>query len=118
MSRPPSALRTARSHRSVMAESAQPDRRGEILTVATQLFAAKGYRAASMREIADHAGLLAGSLYHYFRSKEALFVEVHQKALETAAHRISRVLRDLTDPWSGWRRHVSKCWKSASIPAP
>lgn len=75
------------------------DRRLEILEIAAELFARKGYRATSVREIADRAGLLAGSLYYHIRSKEALFVEIHDKALEAAATRIRDAVEGLKDPW-------------------
>jgi len=53
-----------------------PRRRDEILAAAAGLFAAEGYRSTSMREVAAAAGILAGSLYHHFPSKEAIAVEL------------------------------------------
>lgn len=81
----------------------QTDRRHEILEVAAELFAERGYHAASIRDIAERVGLLAGSLYYHIRSKEALFVEIHHKALEAAAQRINNELAGLTDPWARLR---------------
>jgi TetR/AcrR family transcriptional regulator, cholesterol catabolism regulator len=40
------------------------------------LFAQKGYRATTVREIADAAGILSGSLYHHFDSKESIGDEI------------------------------------------
>lgn len=77
----------------------QADRRREILEIAAELFAERGYRATSIRDIAERAGLLAGSLYYHIRSKEALFVEIHNTALAAAAMRIHNALNGLTDPW-------------------
>jgi AcrR family transcriptional regulator len=54
----------------------QPRRRDEILRAAAGLFAAEGYRNTSMREVAAASGILAGSLYHHFASKEAIAVEL------------------------------------------
>jgi AcrR family transcriptional regulator len=48
------------------------NRREEILEVTKGIIASKGIRDASMREIADASGLLAGSLYSHFRSKSHL----------------------------------------------
>lgn len=76
------------------------DRRHEILEIAGELFAERGYRATSIRDIAERAGLLAGSLYYHIRSKEALFVEIHNTALAAAATRIHKALEGLTDPWA------------------
>ncbi|MFM1730141.1 TetR/AcrR family transcriptional regulator [Prescottella soli] len=50
----------------------KPDKRAEILAATSDLFAAKGYTGTSMRDIASDTGMLAGSLYYHFDSKEAL----------------------------------------------
>jgi AcrR family transcriptional regulator len=50
-------------------------RRTEILQTANSLIASSGLRT-SLQEIADAAGILAGSLYHHFESKEAILVEL------------------------------------------
>jgi AcrR family transcriptional regulator len=51
-------------------------RRDEILAAAAALFASAGYTNTSMREVAAASGILAGSLYHHFESKEANAVEL------------------------------------------
>ncbi|AOS64351.1 TetR/AcrR family transcriptional regulator [Actinoalloteichus hymeniacidonis] len=56
--------------------AASPRRRDELLAIAARLFAAQGYLATSVREIADAAGILSGSLYHHFDSKESLADEL------------------------------------------
>ncbi|OBH30804.1 TetR family transcriptional regulator [Mycobacterium sp. E342] len=50
-------------------------RRTEILTTAATLIAQSGLRT-SLQEIADAAGILPGSLYHHFESKEAILIEL------------------------------------------
>jgi AcrR family transcriptional regulator len=50
-----------------------PDRRAEILTAALDVFAAKGYAAATNAEIARAAGVTSAALYYYFPSKADLF---------------------------------------------
>jgi AcrR family transcriptional regulator len=50
-------------------------RRDEILQTAASLIASSGLRT-SLQEIADAAGILPGSLYHHFESKEAILVEL------------------------------------------
>ena len=65
-----------RSH--CAAERRQHDsgtRRTEILQTAASLIASSGLRT-SLQEIADAAGILPGSLYHHFESKEAILVEL------------------------------------------
>jgi AcrR family transcriptional regulator len=47
-----------------------------IIEVAGEIFRTRGYEATSIQEIADAVGLLKGSLYHYFSSKEEILYEV------------------------------------------
>jgi TetR/AcrR family transcriptional regulator, cholesterol catabolism regulator len=47
-----------------------------MVLLAGELFAQKGYRATTVREIADAAGILSGSLYHHFDSKESIGDEI------------------------------------------
>ncbi len=51
-------------------------RRDEIARTAAKVFATKGVGTTTMRDIAAEAGILAGSLYHHFESKEALLEEM------------------------------------------
>jgi AcrR family transcriptional regulator len=51
-------------------------RRDELLQLAAELFAKQGLRATTVRDIADGAGILSGSLYHHFRSKETMVDEI------------------------------------------
>ncbi|UGT40010.1 TetR/AcrR family transcriptional regulator [Nocardia yamanashiensis] len=51
-------------------------RRNELLGLAANLFAERGLRATTVRDIADAAGILSGSLYHHFDSKEAMVDEI------------------------------------------
>lgn len=75
------------------------DRRREILEIAARLFARKGYRGTSMRDIGAEAGVLGGSLYHHIKSKDALFVELHNAALDGAAARIDAAVAAQDAPW-------------------
>jgi AcrR family transcriptional regulator len=58
--------------------TAQPteSRRDELLAIAARLFAEKGFRNTTVRDIADAAGILSGSLYHHFDSKESMVDEI------------------------------------------
>jgi TetR/AcrR family transcriptional regulator, cholesterol catabolism regulator len=51
-------------------------RREELLAIAAGLFARKGFRNTTVRDIADAAGILSGSLYHHFDSKESMVDEI------------------------------------------
>ncbi|MDT4937136.1 MAG: TetR/AcrR family transcriptional regulator, cholesterol catabolism regulator [Pseudonocardiales bacterium] len=58
------------------------DRRGELLDIAAGLFADRGLKATTVRDIADAAGILSGSLYHHFDSKEAMVDEILRSFLD------------------------------------
>jgi AcrR family transcriptional regulator len=47
--------------------------RTALLDAALALFSSQGYRATSVRDIAERAGTSTGSVYHHFRDKEAIF---------------------------------------------
>lgn len=47
-----------------------------LLKSALRVFKEKGYHKASMADIAKECGLLKGSIYHYFESKEAMMIQV------------------------------------------
>ncbi|MFB9728843.1 TetR/AcrR family transcriptional regulator [Haloechinothrix salitolerans] len=51
-------------------------RRAELLALACKLFAERGFRATTVRDIAEEAGILSGSLYHHFDSKESMIDEL------------------------------------------
>ncbi len=53
-----------------------PIAREELLQIARSAFGNKGYAGASMAGIAEQAGIRKASLFHHFRTKEALYLEV------------------------------------------
>jgi len=50
--------------------------REKVLAAAVELFAAYGYHAATMRDIARIAGIQAASIYYHYANKQALLVEI------------------------------------------
>jgi AcrR family transcriptional regulator len=58
-------------------------RREELLRVAASVFAEKGFANATVREIAERAGMLSGSLYYHFESKDAMLEELLRSYLES-----------------------------------
>jgi AcrR family transcriptional regulator len=54
----------------------------EIIEAAAKVFRTKGYHAASVQDIADEVGILKGSLYHHFDSKEELLYLVVKAPIE------------------------------------
>ena len=65
--------------------------RDKILAAAVQLFAEYGYHAATMRDIAQIAGIQAASIYYHYPSKQTLLVEImetHMRKLNANLERI------------------------------
>lgn len=75
-------------------------RRVEILEVAAKLFSKGGYDSVGMRDIADRAGILPGSLYYHFKSKQEIYIAVHRAALARSAQRITAAIENVTEPWA------------------
>lgn len=57
-------------------ESAAEMTRGQVLNAAAKLFRHQGYVATTLRQIADAAGIQAGSIYYHFRSKDEILAEI------------------------------------------
>jgi AcrR family transcriptional regulator len=55
------------------------ERRNQLINVARALFAEKDMERTSIKEIAAAAGVAQGLIYHYFRSKDALFWAIVQR---------------------------------------
>src|SRR6266568_4429318 len=73
-------------------------RHEQILAVAAGLFARKGVAATTVRELADEVGILSGSLYHHFDSKEAMVDEILAPYLEDLREACESVPSSETDP--------------------
>lgn len=60
----------------------QEARRAQILDAAARVFARKGFAGATISDVARAAGLAEGSIYNYFRSKEALLVHIPSRFVQ------------------------------------
>jgi AcrR family transcriptional regulator len=76
-----------------------PDRRAEVIIKAAKLFGASGYDNTSMREIATESGILHGSLYYHFGSKEELFINVYAEGVSALIKAVQSAIKPLTNPW-------------------
>jgi len=77
----------------------QHNRRDALLIAAASVIATRGYDTTSMRDIAQAAGMHAGSLYYHYASKDDLFVAVHGAAIAAIAAAVERAIADRADPW-------------------
>ncbi|ABK75778.1 MULTISPECIES: TetR family transcriptional regulator KstR2 [Mycolicibacterium] len=73
-------------------------RRDELLQLAATMFADRGLKATTVRDIADSAGILSGSLYHHFKSKEQMVEEVLRDFLDWLFGRYQQILDTATSP--------------------
>jgi AcrR family transcriptional regulator len=79
-------------------DKATPSRRDELLELAATMFADRGLRATTVRDIADSAGILSGSLYHHFKSKEQMVEEVLGDFLDWLFERYQQIVDTEPDP--------------------
>jgi response regulator NasT len=95
------ALKTAiERHRELVAvrprrprsRAAPRARRGEVLDAAARIFADKGFAETTIQDIADAVGVLKGSLYYYFSSKEQLLHDVLTRADDSAWARVEEAV--------------------------
>ena len=73
------------------------DRRDVILERAADLFARQGVAATTVREIADAVGILSGSLYHHFASKDDIVDAIVGSFMDDLVSRYDAVLASTDD---------------------
>jgi AcrR family transcriptional regulator len=70
------------------------ERREKILSAAVQLFAARGLAGTKISDIARAAGMSQGLVYHYYSSKEEVFVHLIESAFEKLNRACTALLKD------------------------
>jgi AcrR family transcriptional regulator len=75
-------------------------RRDVVVEAAAKQFAKTGYDATTMRDIAALTGILPGSMYYYFSSKEELFAAVHERAINYICTGVFRAINPDGDAWT------------------
>ncbi|MGO9772849.1 MAG: TetR/AcrR family transcriptional regulator [Roseiarcus sp.] len=73
--------------------------REAILRTAAQLYTHFGYEGTTIRDIATAQGLLPGSIYHHFGSKDALIIELYTEAIEHIMSVVAHAADGVSDPW-------------------
>lgn len=81
-------------------------RRDAMLVLAAELFAEKGFRATTVRDIADAAGVLSGSLYHHFDSKESIVDQLLSEFLDDLVARYREVVEAGDSPRVALERFI------------
>jgi len=74
-----------------------------LLDAAASQFAAKGYRETTIRDIATAVGMLPGSVYYHFASKQALLLAVYEEGVRRISSRLDESVAGESDPWQKLR---------------
>ncbi|HEX3513446.1 MAG TPA: TetR/AcrR family transcriptional regulator [Trebonia sp.] len=77
--------------------------RGQLIEVATRLFAEHGYEGTSIEAVLSAAGVSRGALYHHFAGKEALFEAVVSAVSEQVTIELAETVQDCADPLDAMR---------------
>src|SRR6266542_6602937 len=91
----------ARRGRNDLIPGAQKD---AILRAATDVFAERGFFNAQVADVARAAGVAAGTVYLYFRSKDDLLVSIFERSMRDALAEGRAVVAEVTDPSERLRR--------------
>ncbi|WP_338898834.1 TetR/AcrR family transcriptional regulator [Streptomyces sp. TG1A-60] len=91
---------------------AAPARRRELLDIAAAVFAEQGYNATTVRRIADNSGMLAGSLYYYFDSKDAMLEEILRTFLDELWDQYDTVLGAGLGPGETFQALVTESFRA------
>lgn len=70
-----------------------------ILDAAANLFSSRGFHATSVRDIVNEVGMLPGSLYYHFASKEELFYAVYKEGVIRIAEKVREAVGKHETPW-------------------
>ena len=94
-------------------------RREQILGAATRVFAAKGFKGATTREVAREAGVSEGTIYNYFEDKDALLMAILDGLNETE-RRAQDFEEGMATDFRGFfreylRRRVSLIWENREV---
>jgi TetR/AcrR family transcriptional regulator, cholesterol catabolism regulator len=70
-----------------------------VLDQAARVFARHGFAAASIRDIVQPIGMLPGSLYYHFPTKDDLLVAVYEEGVRRIVDELDASVAGITDPW-------------------
>lgn len=74
------------------------DTQSKLIETAIDLFASKGFRGTSIRDIANSMGMSISNIYHYFGSKEGLLLTILQHSAKQVVDRLSHIYEKDLDP--------------------
>ena len=102
-----------------MAEKWTPERRRELtrnalVSSAGELFAERGFHAASLDEIAERAGFTRGAIYSNFENKEELFFAVLERHVNTSLEAFARLIDQHGGPGTVDTSALAKTWRESA----
>jgi TetR/AcrR family transcriptional regulator, fatty acid metabolism regulator protein len=80
------------------------DKRDVILKAATEVFARRGYFQSQVADVARAAGVAAGTVYLYFRSKDDLLVSIFERTMKETLAEGQATIAEVSDPRERLRR--------------
>src|SRR5918993_4371881 len=80
------------------ADATKADKREAILRAAIDVFAERGFFTAQVADVARAAGVAAGTVYLYFRSKDDLLVSIFERTMREALTEGRGAVENVTDP--------------------
>ena len=86
------------------ADAARADKREAILRAATDTFAERGFFNAQVADVARAAGVAAGTVYLYFKSKDDLLISIFERSMREGLTDSREAIADLPDPPERLRR--------------
>jgi TetR/AcrR family fatty acid metabolism transcriptional regulator len=89
---------TPRRSRPSQVRPEKGDKRDALLRAATDTFAARGFFNSQVADIARTAGVAAGTVYLYFRSKDDLLISIFEKTMKEAIEAGRQTIGELADP--------------------
>jgi AcrR family transcriptional regulator len=72
----------------------------QLLDEAAKVFAQRGFAGASVREIVQPIGMLPGSMYYHFPTKEDLLVAVYREGVDRISYKVDMAIAAFDEPWS------------------
>ena len=97
-------LTVARRSRAREAEPPPSPKRDAILRAAIDIFAERGYFNAQVADVARAAGVAAGTVYLYFKSKDDLLISIFERSMRDGLSRGREAVANLADPPERLRR--------------
>lgn len=91
--------REAKASEDATGKRTRRNKREDVLQRAAELIARRGFDGTSMRDIANAVGMLPGSLYYHFPSKEDMLIAIHKRVVDDMLERVINALEGVQDPW-------------------